>query len=133
MKLLEEYRKSKNQLLTDTEKTLIADNINSLYNLASYDLPVFSIKADADEESVSNIFVRVNSGGVKLKQNDFILTLLSLYWTEGRKLIENFAIQSTKTSDKPSSYNTLIEVEPQDIIRVAMAYAFDRARLKYGY
>lgn len=97
--------------------------------MQSYDLPVFSIKAEADEESVSNIFVRVNSGGVELKQNDFILTLLSLYWTAGRKYIEEFAIQSTK----PSSYNVLVEVEPQDIIRVVVAYAFDRARLKYAY
>lgn len=133
---LETYRNSKGQALTQEEKDLIAVNITNLYNLSSYDLPVFSIKADADEESVSNIFVRVNSGGVKLKQNDFILTLLSLYWTEGRKLIEDFAIQSTnpvKQGEPQTSYNTLIEVESQDIVRVVMAYAFDRARLKYGY
>lgn len=130
---LEKYRASKGQELTNVEKDLIAANITALYNLQSYDLPVFSIKAEADEESVSNIFVRVNSGDVKLKQNDFILTLLSLYWTAGRKYIEEFAIQSTKPSEKPSSYNVLVEVEPQDIIRVVVAYAFDRARLKYAY
>lgn len=133
MKNLEEFRKSKNQGLTEDEKLVIANNIDSLYRLSSYDLPVFSIKADADEESVSNIFVRVNSGGIKLKQNDFILTLLSLYWPEGRRLIEEFSIQSSKPSDKPSSYNTLVEVDPQDLVRVVMAYAFDRAKLKYGY
>lgn len=133
MKNLEEYRNSKKLTLLDEEKSVIAENINNLYNLAEYDLPVFCIKSEADEESVSNIFVRVNSGGVKLKQNDFVLTLLSLYWTEGRKFIEDFSIQSTKPSVTPTSYNTLVEVEPQDIIRVVMAYAFDRARLKYGY
>lgn len=133
IKSLEEYRNSKKLELSDEEKDLIANNITNLYNLSSYDLPVFNIKEDADEESVSNIFVRVNSGGVKLKQNDFILTLLSLYWAEGRKQIEEFAIQSTKPSEKSTSYNLLTEVEPQDIIRVVMAYAFDRARLKYGY
>lgn len=90
--------------------------------------------ANAEEEDVSEIFVRVNSGGVALKQNDFILTLLSLYWDEGRKEIEQFSMESTYPSkDKITSYNQLTEVTAQDVIRVVMAYAFDRARLKYGY
>lgn len=78
--------------------------------------------------------MRVNSGGVSLKQNDFILTLLSLYWDEGRREIEAFSRESTTpTKGKTTSYNQLTEVAAQDIIRVVMAYAFDRARLKYGY
>lgn len=92
------------------------------------------IKATAEEEDVSEIFVRVNSGGVSLKQNDFILTLLSLYWDEGRKEIEQFSKESTyPAKDRVSSYNQITEVNAQDIVRVVMAYAFDRARLKYGY
>lgn len=78
--------------------------------------------------------LRVNSGGVSLKQNDFILTLLSLYWDEGRKEIEQFSKESTyPAKDRVSSYNQITEVNAQDIVRVVMAYAFDRARLKYGY
>ena len=103
-------------------------------DLKQHTLPVFDIKANAEEEDVSEIFVRVNSGGVALKQNDFILTLLSLYWDEGRKEIEQFSMESTYPSkDKITSYNQLTEVTAQDVIRVVMAYAFDRARLKYGY
>ena len=97
-------------------------------------MPVFDIKSHAEEEAVSDIFVRVNSGGVKLKQNDFILTLLSLYWDEGRRMIEVFSKESTYPSKgKTTSYNQITTVDAQDIIRVVMAYAFDRARLKYGY
>lgn len=130
---IKDYRSSKGNPLTVDEESIIGENITALYNLTQFLLPVFNIKASADEESVSNIFVRVNSGGVTLKQNDFILTLFSLYWPEGRKLIEDFSYQSTKPSNQATSYNLLTEVEPQDIIRVVIAYAFDRARLQYGY
>ena len=102
--------------------------------MKNHTLPVFDIKANAEEEDVSEVFVRVNSGGVTLKQNDFILTLLSLYWADGRKLIEKFSEQSRyPTKDRVTSYNQIAEIAAQDIIRVVMAYAFDRARLQYGY
>ena len=105
-----------------------------LSNWIAHTLPIFDIKANAEEEDVSEIFVRVNSGGVSLKQNDFIFTLLSLYWDEGRREIEKFSKESTyPTKGKTTSYNQITTVSAQDIIRVVMAYAFDRARLKYGY
>ena len=125
-KRLAEYRTFKGATLNDEEQDMISENITALSNLRQHTLPVFDIKANAEEEDVSEIFVRVNSGGVALKQNDFILTLLSLYWDEGRKEIERFSKEIT-------SYNQLTEVTAQDVIRVVMAYAFDRARLKYGY
>ena len=131
---LEAYRASKGGKLGEDEKAIIAENINALYNLMQHTLPVFDIKANAEEEDVSEIFVRVNSGGVALKQNDFILTLLSLYWDEGRKLIETFSRESrVPAKGKITSYNHITTVAAQDIIRVVMAYAFDRARLQYGY
>lgn len=134
IKCLEECRASKDSNLTDDEKNLIAENINAVMNLKQHTLPIFDIKSNAEEEDVSEIFVRVNSGGVSLKQNDFILTLLSLYWDEGRKDIEKFSMESTyPAKGKVTSYNQITEVSAQDIIRTVMAYAFDRARLKYGY
>ena len=133
-KRLDEYRTGKGEELSEEEQDIISENINALANLKQHTLPVFDIKANAEEEDVSEIFVRVNSGGVALKQNDFILTLLSLYWDEGRKDIEKFSKESTyPTKGKTTSYNQITEVTAQDIIRVVMAYAFDRARLKYGY
>ena len=87
-----------------------------MVNLRNNTLPVFDIKSHAEEEAVSDIFVRVNSGGVKLKQNDFILTLLSLYWDEGRRMIEIFSKESTYPSKgKTTSYNQITTVDAQDI------------------
>ena len=97
-KRLDEYRSSKGETLSDEEQDLISENITALSNLKQHTLPVFDIKANAEEEDVSEIFVRVNSGGVALKQNDFILTLLSLYWDEGRKEIEQFSMHNDKFS-----------------------------------
>lgn len=134
IKRLSEYRECKGGVLTEAEQDTISENINAIMNLKNHTLPVFDIKANAEEEDVSEIFVRVNSGGVSLKQNDFILTLLSLYWDEGRKEIEEFSKESTfPTKGKTTSYNQITTVAAQDLIRVVMAYAFDRARLKYGY
>lgn len=134
IKRLADYRQGKGELLTESEQDIISENINAIVNLKNHTLPVFDIKANAEEEDVSEIFVRVNSGGVSLKQNDFILTLLSLYWDEGRKEIEEFSRESTfPTKGKTTSYNQITTVSAQDLIRVVMAYAFDRARLKYGY
>lgn len=134
IKRLSEYRECKGGVLTEAEQDTISENINAIVNLKNHTLPVFDIKANAEEEDVSEILVRVNSGGVSLKQNDFILTLLSLYWDEGRKEIEEFSKESTfPTKGKTTSYNQITTVAAQDLIRVVMAYAFDRARLKYGY
>ena len=134
IKRLSEYRECKGGVLTEAEQDTISENINAIVNLKNHTLPVFDIKANAEEEDVSEIFVRVNSGGVSLKQNDCILTLLSLYWDEGRKEIEEFSKESTfPTKGKTTSYNQITTVAAQDLIRVVMAYAFDRARLKYGY
>lgn len=132
---LEKAREAKGEVLTDEEQDIIADNISSVENLEKFTMPVFDIDANGDEEDVAEIFVRVNSGGVELKQNDFILTLLSLYWDDGRRQIETFSKDSTKppVAGKTTSYNLVTSVYAQDLIRVVMAYGFDRARLKYGY
>jgi|GEM_PF-5352920 len=47
-----------------------------LLALESFSIPTLEINGNADEESVADIFVRVNSGGEKLGEDDFILTLI---------------------------------------------------------
>ena len=131
---LTSYREEKREPLSKEEQNNIANRINEVFNLKNYPLHICEINSDAEEEDVSEIFVRVNSQGVALKQNDFLLTLFSLYWDDGRKEIQKFCQESnTATKGKVTSYNPLISITAQEIIRVLMAYAFDRGRLKYGY
>ena len=90
------------------------------------------ISGNSDEESVADIFVRVNSGGEKLGEDDFILTLISVYWPEGRQKIVDFC-RSAKTPKPGTAYNFLFQPSPTHIMRVAMSYGFQRARLHYAY
>lgn len=53
----------------------IEAGLNKLLSLERYPVPTLEISAQADEEMVSDIFVRVNSQGQTLKQDDFIMTV----------------------------------------------------------
>lgn len=121
--------------LTDDEITKISENINGLFGLKKYSIPSLDISAEADEEDVSNIFVSINSGGTKLNQSDFILTLVSVHWNEGRRLIEEFCEDTKKhnSEGRKDICNSIIDFDPQDVIRAVMAFGFRRARLKYAY
>lgn len=127
-------RKTKEGLpeLTDDEEVIIEDNINALLNLADYTLPTLEIKAIATEEEVADIFVRVNSGGQKLTEKNFIETLLAVYNNDLHKQINDFCMES-RIPKSGTSYNHIIQVDPVHIIRATVGIAFKRARLRYAY
>lgn len=118
--------------LTDEEQDKIEDNINALLNLRNYTIPTLRILSKADEEDVAEIFRRVNSGGQNLNENNFIETLLAVYDNEMHDKIKKFCADS-RVPAKNTSYNQIIDVDPSHIIRVAIAYGFHRARMRYGY
>lgn len=118
--------------LTDEEQDKIEDNINALLNLRNYTIPTLRILSKADEEDVAEIFRRVNSGGQNLNENNFIETLLAVYDNAMHDKIKMFCSDS-RVPAKNTSYNHIIDVDPSHIIRVAIAYGFHRARMRYGY
>ena len=120
------------ELLTDEEEDLIEDNINALLNLSDYSLPTLEINYSADEEDVADIFVRVNSGGQSLTENNFIQTLISVYENETSDKINDLASKSRIPAEN-TSYNTLLAIEPAHLIRMAVGVGFKRARLRYAY
>lgn len=118
--------------LTDVEEDLIEENLNDLLNLGIYTLPTLKISAKADEEDVAEIFVRVNSGGTKLTEKNFIETLLAVFDNEVHECIDEFCAESRVPKDG-TAFNQIIEVDPSHLIRVAVGVGFRRARLKYAY
>lgn len=118
--------------LTDEEEDLIEENLNDLLNLGIYTLPTLKINSKADEEDVAEIFVRVNSGGTKLTEKNFIETLLAVFDNEVHDRINAFCAESRVPKDK-TAYNQIIEVDPSHLIRIAVGVGFRRARLKYAY
>lgn len=122
--------------LTETEKENISHNLDRLFDLQKYPFTALEIAPTVEEEQVADIFVRINSEGVKLNQADFILTLLSVFWDEGRSALERFSRLSyhpPKAGDPPSPFNHFIQPGPDQLLRVAVATGFMRGRLKSVY
>lgn len=118
--------------LDDSAETAIEDGINELLNLeTNYILPILTISNKADEEQMSQIFIRVNSGGTKLNEDDFIMTLLSVYEPETRQRIEDWC-EASHTPGTGTSYNALLAVKPSHIIRATVGLGFGRGRLRYA-
>lgn len=122
--------------LTDEEEEQISHNLDRLFDLHKYPFTALEIASSVDEEQVADIFVRINSEGVKLNQADFILTLLSVFWDEGRAALEHFC-RSSRQPPAPGSgaspFNHFIEPDPDQLLRVSVAVGFERGRLKSVY
>jgi hypothetical protein len=120
--------------LSREEEDHIADAIDRLEKLKDYRFVALELNENVDEEQVAEVFVRVNSQGEALNQADFILTLMSVHWDEGRREMERFSYDARHPSDgEASPYNHFIEPEPSQLLRVSVGLGFDRARLKYAY
>ncbi len=118
----------------DPGKDRLWDAIDRLFNMRHYQFNILELTSDIDEEQVAEVFVRINSEGVPLDQGDFGLTLLSVWWEEGRKALEDFARSAKLDPPGPkSSANTYIDPSPDELLRVATALAFMRGRLRPVY
>ncbi|EFL35548.1 DUF262 domain-containing protein [Streptomyces viridochromogenes DSM 40736] len=120
--------------LPEAEEDRIQDALDRLHDLESYPFKGVVLSADIDEEQVAEIFVRINSEGVKLDQADFILTLTSVFWEEGRRALEDFCRHSrTPALHGASPFNWYIRPKPPQLLRVVAAVGLDSAVLKQVY
>jgi hypothetical protein len=120
--------------LDDTTQDLLEERIDRVRDLRDFRFQVVELGATTDEEQVAEIFVRINSEGVKLNQSDFILTLMSVHWEKGRKQLEAFsraAVDAAVVGQSPK--NPFIDPGPDQMLRVGVALAFKRARLQLVY
>ncbi|MBC7107320.1 MAG: DUF262 domain-containing protein [Methanomassiliicoccales archaeon] len=134
--LVKEYlnRLREKREINDETEEKIYEAIDRLYNLLNYPLTCLELASSIPDEEMSEIFVRINSAGVILNQSDFILTLMSVYWSEGRDELEKFcedARSPKKTSVTP--FNRFVEPAPDQLLRVAIALGFRRGRLDTVY
>ncbi len=119
----------------DDEKRRIVSNIDRLFDIRNYPFTALEIAPTVSEEQVAEIFVRVNSLGAKLNQADFILTLLSVFWDDGRADLEHFSRRARRipTDSSPSPYNRFFHPQPDQLLRASVALGFKRARLEHVY
>ncbi len=137
MKFARDYlsRLKASREVTEEEEERIEGAITKLYGLLSFPFTALQLSANISEENVSDVFVRINSKGTPLNQADFILTLMSVFWDEGRKELEQFCRASRKPAKagQPSPFNHFIEPDPDQLLRASVGLGFKRARLQYVY
>jgi hypothetical protein len=120
--------------LSQADEDILEDRLDRLHDLEEFRFQVIELASAADEEQVAEIFVRINSEGVKLNQADFILTLMSVHWEEGRRALEAFSRAAVDASVVgPSPRNPFIDPSPDQMLRVGIVLAFRRARLQHVY
>lgn len=122
------------RLLTDDEEDELTESIDRLYDLQNYPFTALELSSTVDEEQVADVFVRINSTGTRLNQADFILTLMSVFWDEGRQQLEHFCREARQPSTTTaSSFNYFIQPDPDQLLRVSIGLGFRRARLRNVY
>lgn len=136
------YEEVRGELTEDMEE-LIEERLARLDGLRNYEFTVVEIQPDADKKVVADIFVRINSEGVSLKASDFILTWLSVFWPEGRELLEGFARDSRLSPQRASEIagrtvswtpiNNYLAVDAGQLVRVLVAVGQNRAKLGDAY
>ncbi|GGC73867.1 DUF262 domain-containing protein [Hoyosella rhizosphaerae] len=120
--------------LSQAEQDQLEERIDRVRDLRDFRFQVIELNSNADEEQVADIFVRINSEGVQLKQADFILTLMSVHWEKGRRQLEQFARDAVVApSIGPSPKNPFINPGPDQLLRAAVGLAFKRGRLANVY
>lgn len=122
--------------ISDEERERAIRAITRLFELQGYPFVALELNASATEEQVADVFVRINSEGKKLNQSDFILTLMSVFWDEGRTALEDFSIETRRppaSLSKASAYNQIFQPEPDSLLRVGVGIAFRRGRLQHIY
>lgn len=129
--------------LTEEEEENVELVFTRLTELKNYLFDVVHIQKDVEKKLVADVFVRINSEGVRLKAYDYILTWLSVFWPEGREKIEQFARDSRVTPQRASeiagspvtwtALNPYIAVETGHIVRTMVAVGQGRGRLQDAY
>ena len=124
---LKKAREQEGKELTADETQQAEISLQRLFSLNSFPFTALQLAASIDEEQVAEVFVRINSQGKSLNQADFILTLMSVFWEEGRREVEKFCKDARQPSkDAASSFNHFVEPDPDQLLRVSVGYGFRR-------
>ncbi len=121
---------AKNKNLTEEQSALAQKSFNQLFELRGYPLSCIIINKSTSEEEVADIFVKINSSGTKLDQSDFMMTVLSVYSPETRRVIEEFALRASRPHDETYAYSPLYQPKATELLGIAASLAFQKASRK---
>lgn len=137
----------------DVEEDQVAGTIQKLLGVRNTQIGIIALADDLDVETVSEIFIRINSKGVPLSSADFAMSKIATYGDQGRnlrKLIDYFChlavaphvYEDIVKNDAPfaatpllnaiawlkSDSDELYDLTYGDMIRVATMVGFNRAK-----
>jgi hypothetical protein len=120
----------KGRVVDEEYENAVEENLERAQAIKDYRLPTVDIRKtaaaeEASEEDVAEIFVRINNQGSRLGQAEFVLTLLSVFHGELRDRIETRARQMSE--------NGVLSLDTQQVLRMACAVGFGRARMSAVY
>jgi len=121
--------------VSEEETERVESAIERLASLTNFPFIALELSLQCTEEQVADVFVRINSEGKKLNQSDFILTLMSVFWDDGRTELEKFcrAARQPAPAGQASPFNQIFQPNPDHLLRVDVGVAFRRARLEHVY
>lgn len=138
-----------------TDKTKIKTSLRNLTDIAKKQIGLIELSHDLDIETVTEIFIRINSKGTVLSQADFVMSKIAADQTYGgqalRKCIDYFChmsiapefygqIKEADTEFAESTYfqkmgwlrnenDNLYDPSYNDLLRVAFTKEFERGKL----
>lgn len=139
----------------EVDQNKVVDSINNLFNLTKKQIGLIDLAGDLDIETVTEIFIRINSKGVVLSQADFAMSKIAANDTYGgqelRKAIDYFShlavapefyqfIKDNDTEFSNTDYfqkmawlrsenEDLYDPSYTDVLRVAFTSQFNRGKL----
>ena len=134
----------------------IHNSLESLKNIVYNPIGVIELNADLDIETVTEIFIRINSAGVELSQADFAMSKIAANETYGGHLLRKAIDYFCHLAVAPEFYEKLVETDREftrteyfpkmawlrhenddiydpsytDMLRVAFTSEFKRGRLE---
>lgn len=130
---LERLQAKQEEAIGDDREEELENRIDRVRDLRNFSFQVIEMSDRADEEEIAEVFTRINSKGISLNQADFILTLLSVHWEQGRRDLEAFCRAAKDHGAAGSPANPFIEPSPDQMLRVAVGLAFRRGRMQTIY
>ena len=138
------------------DKGRMEKNIEKLIHIKNSQIGIIELDSDLDVETVTDIFVRINSEGVPLSQADFAMSKIAANETCGGPLLRKCIDYFSHLSNKPEFYEKILEKDKdfvqtdyfpklswlkrvnmelfvpsyKDILRVSFTSEFERGKLK---
>lgn len=134
----------------------VHESLESLKSIVNNPIGVIELNADLDIETVTEIFIRINSAGVELSQADFAMSKIAANEVYGGHLLRKAIDYFCHLAVAPEFYETLVETDREftkteyfrkmtwlrhenddiydpsytDMLRVAFTSEFKRGRLE---